>query len=114
VATKFRIGTASWTDPGFIEDWYPPKLPKSQLLRWYAGHFNYVEVNATFHKRLTLPGNLPSPPRKLVRKVVHIAQKRGLVFPKTTHQKSLCHESPSLIGNAYDFAQPGQKSGRFG
>jgi uncharacterized protein YecE (DUF72 family) len=49
VATKFRIGTASWTDPGFIEDWYPPQLPKSQLLRWYAEHFNYVEINATFY-----------------------------------------------------------------
>lgn len=49
MATKFRIGTASWTDPGFIEDWYPKGLPKSQLLRWYAEHFNYVEVNATFY-----------------------------------------------------------------
>src|SRR5436305_1714113 len=48
MATRFRIGTASWTDPGFIEDWYPPKLPKSQLLRYYAEHLNYVEVNATF------------------------------------------------------------------
>lgn len=47
--TKFYIGTASWTDPGFIEDWYPKGLPKSQLLRWYAEHFNYVEVNATFY-----------------------------------------------------------------
>jgi uncharacterized protein YecE (DUF72 family) len=43
------IGTASWTDPGFVEDWYPPKLPASQRLRWYAEHFNFVEVNATFY-----------------------------------------------------------------
>jgi len=49
VATDIRIGTASWTDPGFVEDWYPPKLPASQRLRWYADHFNYVEVNATFY-----------------------------------------------------------------
>ena len=47
--TKFYIGTASWTDPGFIGDWYSPGLPKSRLLRWYAEHFNYVEVNATFY-----------------------------------------------------------------
>ena len=46
---RFRIGTASWTDPGFIEDWYPQGLPASRRLRWYAEHFNYVEVNATFY-----------------------------------------------------------------
>jgi uncharacterized protein YecE (DUF72 family) len=49
VATDIRIGTASWTDPGFIEDWYPPKLPASQRLRWYSDHFNFVEVNSTFY-----------------------------------------------------------------
>jgi uncharacterized protein YecE (DUF72 family) len=49
VATDIRIGTASWTDPGFVEDWYPPKLSPSARLRWYAEHFNYVEVNATFY-----------------------------------------------------------------
>jgi uncharacterized protein YecE (DUF72 family) len=49
VATDIRIGTASWTDPGFIEDWYPARLPASARLRWYAQHFNYVEVNSTFY-----------------------------------------------------------------
>src|SRR3954469_15927186 len=49
MAKDIRIGTASWTDPGFVEDWYPPKLPASHRLRWYAEHFNYVEVNATFY-----------------------------------------------------------------
>jgi uncharacterized protein YecE (DUF72 family) len=46
---EIRIGTASWTDPGFIEDWYPPRLPASQRLRWYAEHFNLVEINGTFY-----------------------------------------------------------------
>jgi uncharacterized protein YecE (DUF72 family) len=49
VKTDLRVGTASWTDPGFVEDWYPPKLPAGARLRWYAEHFNYVEVNATFY-----------------------------------------------------------------
>jgi uncharacterized protein YecE (DUF72 family) len=49
MATLLRIGTASWTDPGFVENWYPPKLPASARLRWYAEHFDYVEVNATFY-----------------------------------------------------------------
>jgi uncharacterized protein YecE (DUF72 family) len=43
------IGTASWQDSAFIQDWYPEGMPKSQLLPWYAEHFNYVEVNSTFY-----------------------------------------------------------------
>jgi uncharacterized protein YecE (DUF72 family) len=46
---RIRIGTASWTDPGFVADWYPPKLPASARLRWYAERFDYVEVNSTFY-----------------------------------------------------------------
>jgi uncharacterized protein YecE (DUF72 family) len=49
VATEIRVGTASWTDPGFVADWYPPKLPASQRLRWYSDHFNFVEINSTFY-----------------------------------------------------------------
>jgi uncharacterized protein YecE (DUF72 family) len=46
---KIRVGTASWLDPGFIEDWYPRDLPASKRLPWYAEHFNLVEVNSTFY-----------------------------------------------------------------
>ncbi|HEX5324046.1 MAG TPA: DUF72 domain-containing protein, partial [Capsulimonadaceae bacterium] len=49
MASRIKIGTASWQDPGFIQDWYPKDLPKSQLLPWYAEHFPYVEVNSTFY-----------------------------------------------------------------
>lgn len=47
---KVLTGTASWTDPGFVAKWYPAKLPASQRLRWYARHFNLVEVNSTFYR----------------------------------------------------------------
>src|SRR5438270_587231 len=47
---KILTGTASWTDPGFVAEWYPAKLPASQRLRWYAEHFNLVEVNSTFYR----------------------------------------------------------------
>jgi uncharacterized protein YecE (DUF72 family) len=46
---RIRVGTASWTDPGFIADWYPPGLPANQRLPWYAKHFDLVEVNSTFY-----------------------------------------------------------------
>src|SRR5437899_511698 len=44
-----RVGTASWSDPGFIADWYPSDLPAKQRLPWYAEHFDLVEVNSTFY-----------------------------------------------------------------
>ena len=46
---KILIGTASWSDPGFVERWYPPNLPAADRLPWYAEHFEMVEVNSTFY-----------------------------------------------------------------
>jgi uncharacterized protein YecE (DUF72 family) len=46
---RIRVGTASWTDPGFIADWYPKKLSAGERLAWYARHFNLVEVNSSFY-----------------------------------------------------------------
>ena len=46
---KILIGTASWTDPGFVERWYPKKMPAHERLGWYAQHFEMVEVNSTFY-----------------------------------------------------------------
>src|ERR1043166_3125979 len=47
---QILTGTASWLDPGYIADWYPPDLPAAYRLRWYAEHFNLVEVNSTFYR----------------------------------------------------------------
>ena len=43
------MGTASWSDPGFVERWYPPKMPAVERLPWYAQHFELVEVNSSFY-----------------------------------------------------------------
>jgi len=43
------VGTASWSDPGFVERWYPKKMPAGERLQWYAQHFEMVEVNSTFY-----------------------------------------------------------------
>lgn len=47
--SKILVGTASWSDLGYIAEWYPPTLPASQRLPWYAQHFDMVEVNSTFY-----------------------------------------------------------------
>jgi uncharacterized protein YecE (DUF72 family) len=46
---RILVGTASWTDPGFVADWYPKRLPAARRLSWYAERFRLVEVNSTFY-----------------------------------------------------------------
>src|ERR687890_102147 len=49
MAGRIVIGTSSWADPGFVEEWYPSDLPARDRLRWYAERFEAVEVNSTFY-----------------------------------------------------------------
>jgi uncharacterized protein YecE (DUF72 family) len=46
---SIHIGTSSWSDPGFVEEWYPPGLPARDRLPYYAERFDAVEVNSTFY-----------------------------------------------------------------
>ena len=46
---RILIGTASWSDPGFVERWYPKGMPANERLAWYADQFQVVEVNSTFY-----------------------------------------------------------------
>ncbi|PYJ37304.1 MAG: hypothetical protein DME81_08335 [Verrucomicrobia bacterium] len=46
---KVLVGTASWSDPGFVQRWYPKGIRASERLGWYAQHFELVEVNSTFY-----------------------------------------------------------------
>jgi uncharacterized protein YecE (DUF72 family) len=32
VARRIVIGTSSWADPGFVEEWYPKGLPARERL----------------------------------------------------------------------------------
>ena len=49
MAGRIVIGTSSWADPGFVEEWYPEGLASRDLLPWYAERFDGVEVNTTFY-----------------------------------------------------------------
>jgi uncharacterized protein YecE (DUF72 family) len=46
---KILIGTASWSDPGFVQHWYPKGIRAHERLGWYAQQFEMVEVNSTFY-----------------------------------------------------------------
>jgi uncharacterized protein YecE (DUF72 family) len=49
MAGRIVVGTSSWADPGFVEEWYPRDLPARERLYWYAERFDAVEVNSTFY-----------------------------------------------------------------
>jgi len=49
VSGRILVGTSSWADPGFIKDWYPPKMPARDRLPWYAERFECVELNSSFY-----------------------------------------------------------------
>lgn len=49
MAGRVVVGTASWADPGFVAEWYPPDLPARDRLPYYAERFEAVEVNSTFY-----------------------------------------------------------------
>jgi uncharacterized protein YecE (DUF72 family) len=49
MAGRIVIGTSSWADPGFVEEWYPQGLPARDRLPYYAERFEAVEVNSTFY-----------------------------------------------------------------
>lgn len=46
---RILVGTASWSDPGFVEHWYPKGMAAADRLAWYAQQFEMVEVNSTFY-----------------------------------------------------------------
>jgi uncharacterized protein YecE (DUF72 family) len=49
MAGRILVGTSSWADPGFVKEWYPPKMAARERLPWYAQRFQYVELNSSFY-----------------------------------------------------------------
>jgi uncharacterized protein YecE (DUF72 family) len=49
MAGRILVGTSSWADPGFVKEWYPPKMAARERLPWYAQRFGYVELNSSFY-----------------------------------------------------------------
>lgn len=46
---KLRIGTCAWTFEDWRDGFYPPDLPQSQWLEFYARYFPAVEIDSTFY-----------------------------------------------------------------
>jgi uncharacterized protein YecE (DUF72 family) len=49
--TEVRVGTCSWADESLVKYWYPRGVSSSEArLRYYAEHFDTVEVDSTFYR----------------------------------------------------------------
>jgi uncharacterized protein YecE (DUF72 family) len=49
MAGEILVGTSSWADPGFVEEWYPRGMAAKDRLPWYAERFGAVELNSSFY-----------------------------------------------------------------
>ena len=84
---KIFVGTASWSDPGFVEFWYPKKMRPADRLSWYAQYFTMVEVNSTFY-------SVPEP--TLVRRWCDVTP-QDFVFNIKLHQLLSHHSTPAKL-----------------
>ena len=51
MTTKIRIGTCSFADDALVKAWYPKEVKTGeQRLRYYAEHFDTVEIDSTFYR----------------------------------------------------------------
>ena len=87
MAGKILVGTASWSDPGFVERWYPKKLPAGDRLPWYAEHFEMVEVNSTFYS---------VPDERTVQRWA-AATPKDFIFDVKLHQLFSFHSAPAKL-----------------
>jgi uncharacterized protein YecE (DUF72 family) len=85
--SRILVGTASWSDPGFVERWYPKKMRAGDRLSWYAQHFKMVEINSTFYS---------VPDTRLVERW-SAATPDGFIFDAKLHQFFSFHSTPAKL-----------------
>jgi uncharacterized protein YecE (DUF72 family) len=101
MAGRILVGTSSWADPGFVKEWYPPKLPARERLPWYAQRFEAVELNSSFYA---------IPDRNTVRGWVE-ATPDGFTFDVKVHRALSRHAAPvdSLPPDLRDEVKTGER-----
>jgi uncharacterized protein YecE (DUF72 family) len=50
MATRYHVGTSGWHYPHWRGAFYPPRLPATRWLEYYARHFDTVEINRSFYR----------------------------------------------------------------
>ncbi|MBL8862804.1 MAG: DUF72 domain-containing protein [Planctomycetes bacterium] len=47
---RLRIGTSSWSEPGWVGSFYPPGTKPAEMLALYAREFTTVEADTTYYR----------------------------------------------------------------
>ena len=81
---RILVGTSSWADPGFVEDWYPRGMAARDRLAWYAERFEAVEVNSSFYA---------VPEERTVRRWAEVTPD-GFTFDYKLHRLLSRHSAP--------------------
>src|SRR5579871_2879550 len=55
MAGRIHIGTSGWHYDHWKGPFYPEDLPASEMLAFYAGHFDTVEINNSFYQMPKVP-----------------------------------------------------------
>ncbi len=84
MGARVVIGLSSWSDAGFVADWYPPGMPARERLAWYAERFEAVELNSSFYAL---------PDRLAVQRWVEVTPKR-FTFDIKLHRLHSRHAAP--------------------
>src|SRR5213596_2324224 len=84
---KILVGTASWSDPCFVQHWYPKRIRAHERLGWYAQHFEMVEVNSTFYS---------VPDLRMVERWCSATPDR-FIFDMKLHQLFSFHSTPAKL-----------------
>jgi uncharacterized protein YecE (DUF72 family) len=84
MAGRILIGTSSWSDPGFVKEWYPQGMAARDRLPWYAERFRLVEINSTFYA---------VPDRNTVRRWSEVTPD-GFTFDVKVHRALSRHSAP--------------------
>ena len=84
MAGRILVGTSSWSDPGFVKEWYPQGMAARDRLPWYAERFRLVEVNSTFYA---------VPDRNTVRRWSEVTPD-GFTFDVKVHRALSRHSAP--------------------
>lgn len=97
---ELRVGTSGWSYRHWVGPFYPPGTRPSAFLEHYAGHFDCVELNATFY-RLPKPETVEGWARKTPEKFTFCPKLSRLI----THQKKL-RDVEELLGRFLERLQP--------
>jgi uncharacterized protein YecE (DUF72 family) len=98
---RILVGTSSWADPGFVKEWYPPRMSAKERLPWYAQRFEAVELNSSFYA---------IPDRNTVHGWVEVTPD-DFVFDVKVHRALSRHAAPvdSLPPDLRDEADTGER-----